>query len=150
MQGRGHARVPATGVYVPRQTHDCDAAVLVRRHLAGFIARLEESGQGPLPGFVRDELEGFGGCGDYAEPGIMRSAWANRAEGRGRGPFVDPCTTDSTRDLYTQRAHRNYAEPFRLRKGPCARPRSGTTDDGGDSESDRGADVSGLDHPADP
>ena len=64
---------PRPGVYVPRQTHDCDAAVLVRRHLAGFIARLEESGQGPLPGFVRDELEGFGGCGDF-EKGFMRTA----------------------------------------------------------------------------
>ncbi len=30
------------GTYVPRQTHDCDA-VLVRRHLPGFLARLEES-----------------------------------------------------------------------------------------------------------
>ena len=37
------------GVYVPRQTHDSDAAVLVRRHLAGFLERLEESGHGPLP-----------------------------------------------------------------------------------------------------
>lgn len=47
------------GVYAPRQTHDCDAAVLVRRHLAGFRERLEENGYGPLPQFVRAELEGF-------------------------------------------------------------------------------------------
>ncbi len=40
------------GTYVPRQTHDCDATVLVRRHLPGFLARLEENGQGPLPEFV--------------------------------------------------------------------------------------------------
>ncbi|WP_434420200.1 hypothetical protein [Nannocystis pusilla] len=44
------------GVYVPRQTHDCDAAVPVRRHLADFLARLEESGHGPLPEFVKAEL----------------------------------------------------------------------------------------------
>ena len=43
------------GVRVPRQTHDCDAAVLVRRHLAGFLERLEESGHGPLPEFVKAE-----------------------------------------------------------------------------------------------
>jgi hypothetical protein len=54
------------GVYVPRQTHDCDAAVLVRRHLAGFLKRLEESGHDPLPEFVKAELEGFAGCGDFA------------------------------------------------------------------------------------
>ena len=30
------------GVYVPRQTHD--AAALVRQHLPGFLARLEEAG----------------------------------------------------------------------------------------------------------
>ena len=47
------------GVYAPRQTHDCDAAVLVWRHLAGFRERLEENGYGPLPQFVRAELEGF-------------------------------------------------------------------------------------------
>ena len=58
--------------YVPRQTHECDAAVLVRRHLAEFLARCEERA-GPLPAFVKGELAGFAGCGDYAEPGIMRS-----------------------------------------------------------------------------
>lgn len=62
---------PRPRVYVPRGTHDCDAAVLVRRHLPGFLARLEEGGHG-LPEFVRDELAGFGVCGDYAEPGIMQ------------------------------------------------------------------------------
>jgi AcrR family transcriptional regulator len=61
------------GVYVPRQTHDCDAAVLVRRHLAGFLERLEESGHGPLPEFVKAELEGFAGCGDFAR-GFVRTA----------------------------------------------------------------------------
>jgi hypothetical protein len=38
--------------YVPRQTHACDAAVLVRRHLAEFLARCEERA-GPLPAFVK-------------------------------------------------------------------------------------------------
>jgi len=47
--------------------------VLVRRHLPGFVARLEESGQGPLPEFVKAELEGLGGCGDF-EKGFMRTA----------------------------------------------------------------------------
>ncbi len=37
--------------YVPRQTHECDAAVLVRRHLAEFLERCEER-VGPLPAFV--------------------------------------------------------------------------------------------------
>jgi len=31
------------GTYVPRQTHDCDAAVLVRRHLPhGYFSKGEE------------------------------------------------------------------------------------------------------------
>jgi hypothetical protein len=38
--------------YVPRQTHECDAAVLVRRHLAEFLGRCEERA-GPLPAFVK-------------------------------------------------------------------------------------------------
>ncbi len=49
--------------YMPRQTHECDAAVLVRRHLAEFLDRCEERA-GPLPEFVKGELEGFAGCGD--------------------------------------------------------------------------------------
>ena len=60
------------GVYIPRQTHDCDAAVLVRRHLPGFLARLEEAGHA-LPGFVKAELEGFATCGDF-ERGFVRTA----------------------------------------------------------------------------
>ena len=63
---------PRPGVYVPRQTHDCDAAVLVRRHLPGFVARLEEAGH-TLPEFVKKELEGFAGCGDF-ERGFVRTA----------------------------------------------------------------------------
>jgi hypothetical protein len=58
--------------YVPRQTHECDAAVLVRRHLAEFLERCEER-VGPLPAFVKGEPWGFAGCRDYAEPGIMWS-----------------------------------------------------------------------------
>jgi hypothetical protein len=60
------------GVYVPRQTHDCDAAVLVRRHLPGLLARLEEAGH-TLPEFVKAELDGFAGCGDF-EKGFVRTA----------------------------------------------------------------------------
>ena len=55
---------PRPGVYVPRQTHDCDAAVLVRQHLPSFLARLEESGHS-LPEFVKRELEEFAWCGDF-------------------------------------------------------------------------------------
>jgi hypothetical protein len=57
--------------YVPRQTHECDAAVLVRRHLAEFLGRCEERA-GPLPAFVKAELEGFAGCGDF-ELGFVRT-----------------------------------------------------------------------------
>ncbi|MBK8261253.1 MAG: transposase zinc-binding domain-containing protein [Nannocystis sp.] len=60
------------GVYVPRQTHDSDAAVLVRRHLPGLLARLEEAGHA-LPEFVKAELDGFAGCGDF-EKGFVRTA----------------------------------------------------------------------------
>ncbi len=72
--------------YVPRQTHECDAAALVRRHLAEFLERCEERA-GPLPAFVKAELEGFAGCGDYAEPGIMRST-SQRNEPRPQHPGV--------------------------------------------------------------
>ena len=61
------------GTYVPRQTHECDAAVLVRQHLAGFLEHCEERGQGPLPDFVTAELEGFAACGDF-EKGFVRTA----------------------------------------------------------------------------
>ena len=57
--------------YVPRQTHECDAAVLVRRHLAEFLEGCEERA-GPLPAFVKAELEGFAGCGDF-ELGFVRT-----------------------------------------------------------------------------
>ncbi|MBZ5709359.1 hypothetical protein [Nannocystis pusilla] len=59
---------------MPRPTHACDAAVLVCRHLAGFLARIEERGQGWLPDFVKAELEGFAGCGDF-ELGFVRTAY---------------------------------------------------------------------------
>lgn len=62
---------PRPGVYVPRQTHDCDAAVLVRQHLPGFLGRLEESGHS-LPEFVKRELEEFAGCGDF-ERGFVQT-----------------------------------------------------------------------------
>jgi hypothetical protein len=42
---------PRPGVYVPRQTHDCDAAVLVRRHLPGFLAIASREGGHGLPEF---------------------------------------------------------------------------------------------------
>jgi hypothetical protein len=70
------------GVYVPRQTHDCDAAVLVSRHLPGFLARLEESGHG-LPEFVKDELARFGVCGDF-EQGFPQSQQSCRLGRTGR------------------------------------------------------------------
>jgi len=63
---------PRPGGYVPRQTHECDAAVLVRRHLPGFLARLEEDGHA-LPEFVKKEFWGFAGCGAF-ERGFVRTA----------------------------------------------------------------------------
>ena len=57
--------------YVPRQTHECDAAVLVRRHLAEFLEHSEERA-GPLPEFVKAEVWGFAGCGDF-ELGFVRT-----------------------------------------------------------------------------
>ena len=62
---------PRPGVYVPRQTHDCDAAVLVRQHLPSFLARLEESGHS-LPEFVKREHEEFAWCGDF-ERGFVQT-----------------------------------------------------------------------------
>ena len=56
---------------MPRQTHGCDAAVLIRQHLAGFLERCEE--REPLPDFVKAELEGFAACGDF-EKGFVRTA----------------------------------------------------------------------------
>ena len=76
-RGRADARAgavppcPRPGVHVPRQTHDCDAAVLVRQHLPGFLARLEESGHS-LPEFVKRELAEFAGCGDF-ERGFVQT-----------------------------------------------------------------------------
>ena len=43
----------------------------MRRHLAGFMERCEEQA-GPLPAFVKGELEGFAGCGDF-ELGFVRT-----------------------------------------------------------------------------
>ncbi|WP_434424203.1 hypothetical protein [Nannocystis pusilla] len=57
------------GIFVTRQTHERDAAVLVRRHLPGFLARLEEGGHA-LPEFVKAELEAFADM----RPGGTRSA----------------------------------------------------------------------------
>ncbi|PCC72974.1 hypothetical protein SAMN02745121_08514 [Nannocystis exedens] len=71
------------GVYVPRQTHDCDAAVLVRRHLTGFLERLEESGHGLLPEFVKAELEGFAGCGDFARGFVVEADVEEEGQARG-------------------------------------------------------------------
>ena len=53
----------SSGVYVPRDTHRCDAAVLVRDHLAPFLEGIEEGSHASLPGFVQGELRGFAVCG---------------------------------------------------------------------------------------
>ena len=63
----------SSGVYVPRDTHHCDAAVLIREHLAGFLERVEEGSHAPLPGFVQGELRGFAVCGDFSQ-GFVRTA----------------------------------------------------------------------------
>ncbi len=46
------------------QDGDATSTSLVRRHLAEFLERCEERA-GPLPAFVKGELEGFAGCGDF-------------------------------------------------------------------------------------
>ena len=53
-QPAGRTLLPA-----PRDTHRCDAAVLVRHHVARFLERVEEGSHGPLPDFVQAELRGF-------------------------------------------------------------------------------------------
>jgi len=63
----------SSGLYVPRDTHRCDAAVLVRHHLAGFLERVEEGSHAPLPDFVQGELRGFAVCGDFSQ-GFVRTA----------------------------------------------------------------------------
>ena len=63
--------------YVPRPTRECDAAVLVRRHLPEVLERCEEQA-GPLPAFMEGERLGFAGCGDF-ELGFVRTCcriWA--------------------------------------------------------------------------
>jgi len=94
-RGRAHARASA-GAFAPsRETADtvagtdalgevkrstcfascCDAAVLVRHHLAGFLERVEEGSHAPLPdfvqgelrGFAQGELRGFAVCGDFSQ-----------------------------------------------------------------------------------
>ena len=87
------------GTYVPRQTHECDAAVLVRRHLPGSLARLEENGQGPLPELVTAELEGFGGAA-AADAG---------------GPVADPAAAGGTQRVC---AAQRRQPSRRYRQGP--------------------------------
>ena len=59
------------GVYLPRQTQSCDALTIVREQLPSFAVRVEVEGHASLPAFVRDELEGFGACGDF-QRGFVR------------------------------------------------------------------------------
>jgi hypothetical protein len=54
----------ARATYVPRSTQDCDAVAIVREHWPAFRDRLEMHA-GPLPAFVRDELEAFATCGHF-------------------------------------------------------------------------------------
>ena len=77
----------SSGLYVPRDTHGCDAAVLVRHHLAGFLERVEEGSHAPLPDFVQGELRGFAVCGDFSQ-GFVRTACC-RCGDELRVPF--PC-----------------------------------------------------------
>ena len=77
MQMQRRASCPRARGHVPRQIHDCDAAVLVRRHLAGFLERLEESGHGPLPEFVRrPSWRGSPGVATSREGSCGRPAFA--------------------------------------------------------------------------
>jgi hypothetical protein len=77
----------SSGVYAPRDTHRCDAATLVRHHVARFLERVEEGSHGPLPDFVQAELRGFAVCGDFSQ-GFVRTA-CRRCGDELRVPF--PC-----------------------------------------------------------
>jgi hypothetical protein len=77
----------SSGVYAPRDTHRCDAAVLVRHHVARFLERVEEGSHAPLPDFVQAELRGFAVCGDFSQ-GFVRTA-CRRCGDELRVPF--PC-----------------------------------------------------------
>ena len=55
--------------------------MLVRRHLPGLLARLEEAGHA-LPEFVKAELDGFTGCGDFELPAVGYRQWVLSFEGR--------------------------------------------------------------------
>ena len=77
----------SSGVYAPRDTHRCDAAVLVRHHVARFLERVEAGSHGPLPDFVQAELRGFAVCGDFSQ-GFVRTA-CRRCGDELRVPF--PC-----------------------------------------------------------
>ena len=83
------------GVYVPRQTHDCDAAVLVRRHLPGFLARLEEAGHA-LPEFVKAGVPRRAGI-DQTIFGISGTASC------GPGPPATPCAPFTPGSLLTSK-----------------------------------------------
>ena len=76
---------PRPGVYVPRQTHDCDAAVLVRQHLPSLLARLEESGHS-RPEFVKRELEEFAGWSAKEKPPQAMTTWGGWDGSRGTCP----------------------------------------------------------------
>jgi len=77
----------SSGLYVPRDTHRCDAATLVREHLDRFLERVEEGSHAPLPDFVQGELRGFAVCGDFSQ-GFVRTA-CRRCGDELRVPF--PC-----------------------------------------------------------
>lgn len=69
------------GVHVPRRTHDCDATVLVRRHLPGLLARLKEDGHGlPVYFFEAPETDGVNGL--FIQAGIQHAP-GQKLSGRG-------------------------------------------------------------------
>jgi hypothetical protein len=56
----------ARATYVPRSTQGCAAVAIVREHWPAFRERVETHA-GPLPAFVRDEMEAFAACGNFEQ-----------------------------------------------------------------------------------
>ena len=78
------ARAHARRLNWQARANGCDAAVLVRHHLAEFLEHVEEGSHAPLPDFVRDELRGFAVCGDFSQGFVRTATLRLRPHGRRR------------------------------------------------------------------
>lgn len=106
------------GAHVPRQTHDSDAALLVRRHLAG----LEESGQGHA--FI-DNLR----PGERAVVAWRSPRWRGRCESLGDTARHAQCLVGWTRSRPRHHVAGRCRERRMLARSAIAGPamRNGTS-----------------------